>query len=160
MSEYNSTSKENLFKEAEKVKTLEDLNVMFSRFSSMCHDYDSIVHASAAIAVAAFNAFNRGPQGGITGFQASFVGWDLVRHFMAGGNKTSLKLVDYDKMLYPQYRENFEKTIQKEVWEIIQKEAEKGLATETEAHPAVILHWRRIVDGIIPFGYTVKEEKR
>lgn len=35
----------------------------------------------------------------------------------------------------------------------------KNLKENAEhAHPAVIAHWKSIVNGIIPFGYSVKED--
>lgn len=93
---------------------------------------------------------------GITGFQAGFVMWDFVRGWSKTNNKTGLRLVDYDDMLYPQYSDKFDKTISKETWESIQKEAAKLLEEhENGVNPVVYNHWKSIVDGNIPFGYTL-----
>jgi hypothetical protein len=46
------------------------------------------------------------------------------------------------------------------MWESLQEMAKKKLE-EKEEHvpPRVINHWQSIVDGIVPFGYSVKEEE-
>ena len=75
-------------------------------------------------------------------------------------NKTGLKLVNYDDMLYPQYAYLFAPVISQTVWKNLQAQAEK-LLQEHEGeyvHPNVRMHWQRIVDGNVPFGYTVKGE--
>lgn len=111
--------------------------------------------AQAALAVAWYlaNKF------GITSFQAGFVMWDFVRGWSYRNNKTGLRIVDYDNMLYPQYEDKFQKTITPTVWESLQKEAKERLENDTEyTHPKVIEHWKSIANGVVPFGYEVKEE--
>lgn len=39
------------------------------------HDYGTICHAVHAAMMAAFSSVNKSPTGGISGFQASCVGW-------------------------------------------------------------------------------------
>ena len=93
---------------------------------------------------------------GITGFQAGCTMWDFIRDWVIGGDSsTGLKLVNYDEMLYPQYDYKFEKTICRETWESLQKEAAKLL--EKGPYAPVAAHWKSIVDGIVPFGYTIKD---
>lgn len=95
---------------------------------------------------------------GITGFQARCVMWDFVRDWDYSHNKCGLRIVDYDNMLYPQYDDKFEKTISRYTWEALQKQALENLEKDSEyAHPDVIEHWQSIVDGIVPFGYKVKD---
>lgn len=95
---------------------------------------------------------------GLTGFQASCLIWDVIRDWQFSSNKCGLKIVDFDNMLYPQYEEKFEKTITKSVWEQLQKEANVRLAQRNYAHPDVKEHWKKIVNGIVPFGYTVVDD--
>ena len=109
--------------------------------------------AQAALAVAWYFA----SEFGITGFQAGFVMWDFIRDWNRTGNKTGLKLIDYDDMLYPQYDHKFEKTIKRDTWVSIQKEAKKRLEEGGKVHPDVAKHWQSIVDGIPPFGYTIED---
>jgi hypothetical protein len=93
---------------------------------------------------------------GITGFQAGCVMWDFVREWMYKSNKTGLKIIDFDDMLYPQYQYKYEKTIPDYVWEAMQKEAASRMAEREGVHPDVYAHWKSIVDGNVPFGYVVK----
>lgn len=128
------------------------------------HDYGTVCHAVAACALAAAYAADNSENGGITGFQASFVMWDFIRQWAKPNNKTALRLVDYDDMLYPQYADRFEKTIPRSIWVDLQNEAVKklgaaaNLADGHEVHGAVVDHWKSIAGGKVPFGYTIKED--
>lgn len=203
------------YKEAKNM-TLEGLPEFINHLmNNYEHDYGTICHAMTAGGIATMNAINKSDQGGITGFQAGAIMWEFIRNWMYRNNKTGLKLVDYDNFLYPQYEENFRKTIGACTWAAIQKEAatqikeadeqhekylvasekyEQDIAVFTEKHPdysenpkkyehlsfyeeysknkngsefaptkpddglygnAVYKHWQSIIEGIIPFGYTV-----
>lgn len=129
------------------------------------HDYGTVVHAISACAIAAAWAADNTPDGGITGFQASFIMWDFIRHWSKPDNKCGLRLVDYDRFLYPQYEYRFEKTLAEDTWTAIQKEAQRLLDEASEGypyghpvHPDVIAHWKSIVDGNVPFGYSVVDD--
>lgn len=125
-----------------------------------CHDYGTICHAVSACALAAAWAANHSDQGSITGFQASAVMWDFLRQWTYNNNKTSLKIIDYDKMLYPQYKSYFtDRTIHQSTWEALQNEAKRRLdeidsGEETASDPA-IAHWKSIVNDVVPFGFKV-----
>lgn len=120
------------------------------------HDYGTICHAISACAIAASSAANATEQGGITGFQAGAVMWSFIRRWNYTGNKTGLKIIDYDDMLYPQYEEKFDKVIDGGMWELLKMEAKELLETKSYATDRVKAHWQSIVDGKVPFGYTVK----
>lgn len=122
------------------------------------HDYGTICHAVAACAIAAAWAANDQPSGGITGFQASFVMWDFIKQWSYPNAKTGMRLLNFDDMLYPQYSDKFSKTISRNVWESLQKEAQKRLSEDKEhAADSVVSHWQSIVNGKVPFAYTVKD---
>jgi len=126
------------------------------------HDYGTLCHAIAACAVAAAWAANecKGARGGITGFQAGFVMWDFIRHWTHRNNKCGMKLIDYDNMLYPQYEERFDKTIPKDVWELLQKQAAEKLEVKGGyCADSVASHWRNIVNGHVPFNYRVVDKR-
>lgn len=121
------------------------------------HDYGTVCHAIAACALGA--AWAGASAEGITGFQAGFVMWDFIRRWNFPNNESGLRILDYDNMLYPQYRYKFEKTIDHERWEKLQEMARKNLEEKGEAvHPDVKAHWESIVAGNVPFGYVVREE--
>ena len=88
------------------------------------HDYGTICYATVIAAIAAANVVNHSPAGRITGFQAGAVMWGFIREWNYSSNKTGLLLLNYDNFLYPQYAENFQKVIPKQIWKNIQKEAQ------------------------------------
>ena len=146
------------FAEADK-QTTDTLGDFIKSLMALPHDYGTVCHAVAACALAAVNAADHEPNGGITGFQASFVMWDIVKQMNYPGNKTSLRLINYDDLLYPQYAHKFDRTIKKGVWELVQKTAKENLDAKQNAHPDVIKHWESIVAGNVPFGLTVESEE-
>ena len=123
------------------------------------HDYGTICHAVTAAAIGAANAVNHSPEGGITGFQAGCIMWGFIKQWLHNDNKCGLKLINFDDFLYPQYENHFEKTISKERWESIQREAQNHIENREQAAEHVIKHWKNIVDGKIPFGFTIKNEE-
>lgn len=150
---------EEWFEQAQK-QTVETLPKFISHI--MCdykHDYGTVCHAVAACALAGMWAADNTEQGGITGFQAGFVMWDIVKQTCYTGNKCGLKITNYDDILYPQYEEKFDRKISKRIWESLQNEAESRLKERANAvHPDVKQHWQSIVDGHVPFGFKVEDE--
>lgn len=143
-----------------KKQTIETLpNFMNHVLNDYCHDYGTICHAITACSIAAAWAVDNSEHGGITGFQASCVMWEFVRQWSYPNNKCGLKIIDFDNMLYPQYEVEFiEQEIPKEVWKSLQEQAKELLETKTVASDWVIRHWQGITKGIVPFGYTVKND--
>ena len=151
---------EEWFKQAREVKTVDELAAFVDHMlNGYYHDYGTVCHAVAACALA--GAWLGAHSEGITHFQASFVMWDFIRRWLKPYNVCGLRLTDFDDMLFPQYRYRFEKTISKETWENLQKEAQRLLA-DKDRRPSsdVENHWKSIVEGIVPFGYRIKEEER
>ena len=142
------------FEEAKK-QTLETLPEFLRKLTEDYeHDYGTIVHAISAGSIATAWAMNGSKQGGITGFQAQFVMWDFIRNWQ--NKEGPMKLIEYDDMLYPQYRDRFEKEISEETHKRLIEKAKEKIIESPDAHPGVIKHWKNIVIGIVPFGYTVR----
>ena len=122
------------------------------------HDYGTVCHAMAAIGLAAMRAFDRseGARGGITGFQAGCVMWEVIRHMNYENNKCGLRLLDMDDLLYPQYEHKFV-AISEDTWDDVRKEAKKRLSERGTAHPDVVAHWESIVNGKVPFGLRIED---
>jgi hypothetical protein len=121
------------------------------------HDYGTICHALAAAAIAGVYAIENSPTGGITGFQAGAVMWEFILHWMYESSKDNpRRLLDYEKMLYPQYAHEFTQ-ISKETWNWLQERAQKQLNEHEAMCPAVKEHMERIVSGTVPFGFTLEE---
>ena len=126
------------------------------------HDYGTICHAMTAGGIATMEAINNSDQGGITGFQDPRNIDNIVAKrgalFMAGAiiwryrnNKTGLKLVDYDNFLYPQYEENFRKTIGACTWAAIQKEAATQIKEADEQHEKYLVDSEKYEQDIAVF---------
>ena len=123
------------------------------------HDYGTIVHAMSAGMVAAFNAMNNSSQGGITGFQAGALAWEMVRQFHMDSDGP-MRLVNFRNLMYPQYEEKFT-TVPKEAWEWVQEQAKAKLGDDAEVarimehNPKLMDHLQSIVDGKVPFGLKI-----
>ena len=155
--------KEYIYKKANDIKTKEDLdNLLNEILNSKEIDYGKIVYAMSGAMLGVARFIDRSEIGGITGFQAGFIGWEMVRDFLITDNKTGMRIIDYDKMLYPQHKEDFKKTISKHIWGNLQAQAKiylKEIEEKKEhAHPKVIKHWKKIAKGKVPFGFKVSKE--
>ena len=139
------------------IKTFDDLVAFLKESREYSFDYGGAPRAIAQAALA--TAWWFAGDFGITNFQAGFVMWDFIIDWMYRNNECGLRIVDHDDMPYPQYDYKFEKTISPKTWSNIQRQAEKNLRDNAEhTHPAVIAHWKSIVNGVVPFGYSVKED--
>lgn len=95
---------------------------------------------------------------GLSGFQANCVLMDIFTGWNHMSNKCGLKVIDYDRMLYPNCEDEFDKTIPQPIFEALQKEAQNWLNDPCLieiASPAGIKHLQSIVNGTPPFGYKV-----
>lgn len=147
---------EKWYAEAKK-QTIETLPTFMERILNEPQDYGSIVEAIAACAIGAAWAADHSDNGGISGFQANGVMWRFIQSWMCLQDSCALRLIDYDKMLYPQYEDEFtKKTINKETWDAMQKKATE-LWLKGSGAESVRDHWRSIMEGNVPFGYKVKD---
>lgn len=160
--------RDELIEKREKIESFDDLidflkdvkdnyNCNLEKSANMDDWYGAAprVVAQAALATAWYFCKEQG----LTGFQAGFTMWEFISDWKYRNNKTSLRIIDYDDMLYPQHYDKFDKTISKYVWEKLQKEAAQRIKEDENkpfAHPNVRKHWESIVDGNVPFGYSVK----
>jgi len=118
------------------------------------HDYGTICHAVASAALAAAHTINHDPnQGGITGFQASCIMWEFISKWMSCDGKP-MRLLDYEKMLYPQYEKTF-RSISKSTAEWLQEKAKEILGGGDFLHEEVREHLEAVANGWIPFDYRV-----
>lgn len=148
---------------ANSVNTTEELAEFINFIRNTPLDYGTAVYAQCAAMLAAQHVINQGEQGGITGFQAGFIGWEMVKKFMSVGD-CGLSIIDWEDMLYPQSDEMFEKAISRKIFEGLQEKAKERLAKADEdesinrhpLHPEVRKHMESIVNGVVPFGYVIK----
>jgi hypothetical protein len=83
--------------------------------------------------------------------------WEFIKRFMS--KEGSLRLLEFNNMLYPQYEKRFEKTMTANMFADLQESAKKLLKNTESANGAVIAHWQSIVDGVVPFGFIIKDKE-
>ena len=150
--------KEYIYAKANEVRTKEELDALLNEVvNDQDLDYGKIVYAMSGCMLAVSHYIDRSEVGGITGFQASFIGWEMVKRFMHE-SRVGMRIMDYENMLYPQYKNRFEKRINQTTWACLQERAKKLLEESKDAHPDVIKHWQSIVNGKVPFGYKVEND--
>lgn len=148
--------KEKFYKKAEAVKTMAQFQKLFKEVENYKHDYGTIVIGCMAVMTGAFNLLNRSKQGGITGFQASCIGWECIQKFLS--LEGPAKIVDYNNMLFPQYEHAFQKVISQETWKSLVEKAKRNIAEDKGmASQEVTDHWKSIVAGQVPFDYVVSQ---
>ena len=161
-------------KEIETIKTTEELKTFVEKMVYFNHDYGTIVNGMVAAMMATMKVIDNSPQGGISGFQASCVGWTMVENLFGGREGSPKRLLDFDNLLYPSHEDQFT-AIDNETWKWIQREAKQNLESlgkpytkeadkafygedaVREAHPKVKAHWESIAAGNVPFGLKVEE---
>lgn len=132
--------------EIPRLGSVEELVAYIDSLVQRPHDYGTCVYAMSHAAVAAFNFVAR--ELGVTGFQASCADLDILRHtrrFNAG------RLIDYENLLYPQYRDSipgFDQYVEEQA-EWLAVEAEKKLAGATGPEsPAVTAWWQQLAAAL------------
>lgn len=143
-----------------KTTSLEELPALLTEMIDRPHDYGSICVALGIAAATTAWAMNKHPNAGITGLQAGFVAWEMLRHWgslypgACGG-----RMQDFDNLLYPAYADKFT-TIPKANFEDVQEKARDLLKKHGETgadhvHPDVWAHWNSIASGDVPFGLSL-----
>ena len=140
--------------------TLAALPAFLSKLAEQDHSYSSICYATAAAALAAATAIDHSPRGGLTGFQAGAIMWEFTTAWLSIQGPS--RMLRYEHMLYPQHEHDFARSIPRSTWDWIRGRARDLLEQrEDQSHTAgsVLAHWRSIVEGVVPFGYSVSEEQ-
>lgn len=145
------------FEKAKEIRNAEQLTEFAKELlEDTQHDYGTVCHAIAALAIGA--AWYGAHSQGITGFQAGCIMWDFIKQWEYSDNKCGLMIIDFDKMLYPQYEDKFEKVITSKQFKKMQEVAAEELKEKGMVHPDVVKHWGSIVSGTVPFGYKLVKE--
>lgn len=147
------------YEDAKEIDTPEKLLAFVNRLQdSYKHDYGTICHAIAAAMKATMVCFNKGPQGGITGFQAGAIQWGVLRAMGIIDFSCGVRIISYRDLLYPQYLNKFQKhRISKDNHNALIEKANKGLRSQAGAHPDVATHWEKIVSGWLPPSVVVED---
>ncbi len=144
------------YEQAKLLKTSEELKEFVDKLiNDYSHDYGTIVHAICASMLGAYYVIENSPQGGITGFQASCIGWKMVKKFMMV--KSPARILEFENMLYP-YSEDVFTTVPLKTWKFLQEKAREKLEKE-KLSERMKAHLESIVEGKVPFGWKVKKEE-
>ena len=127
-------------------KTIEELTDIIKQITERKHDYGTCVYAMSIASVATFNYVAH--KLGVTGFQASCADLDILSRIRRLEN--GFCIIDYDKLLYPQYWDD-EHFPTKEILleknkKHLAKVAKKKIKENSSAHPDVKKHWKMIAN--------------
>jgi hypothetical protein len=149
---------EGWYTRAREIKDIDELNVLMKEMMEYDHDYGSITDAFVAAALGAMWCIDKSPTGGITGFQAGWIGMNFLSKWMH--IEGPWKRVEFKDMLFNQYEDKFQKTITPNTMEWLQGEAKSKLAQDSdgEIRPELRAHWTSLAEGVPPFGYTIVED--
>lgn len=130
--------------EVPRIESIEELNAYISKLVERHHDYGTCVYAMSMASLATFN-YVAGKLG-VTGFQASCADLDFLKRNRS--YKDGFRIIDYNKLLYPQYigSDHFPsmEELLHENKEQLKKRASELLASSTHASDVVIEHWKKI----------------
>ena len=140
------------YQEAEKIR-IDTLDGFVKKLvNEYEHDYGTIVHAMTAAVGATISAMNHSEQGGITGFQASALMWQILEKEFHVEHPS--KLVRYENMLFPCFEEQFT-AIPPDVWVWLRERAKFLLDDKPLLDESVKRHLKTVVEGVVPFGYKI-----
>ena len=153
------------FEKAKQVQTIEQFKELYDYLfnGDIQHTYDSAVHATSALAIA--GAWLGAAKEDITGFMAAHVKFDFLQEWDNVGREVGLQVINYDKLCYPQYVENFPvKEIELDMWLAVQracKEHLEDICYDTTGYTPcydVRQYWGDVCNGIIPSNLVVVKE--
>jgi len=143
------------FEEASKI-TLDTLGDFIKKLMNDYElDYGSVVHAMSAGVGATISAMNNSDQGGITGFQAGCLMWEILQKQF--NVEFPSRIVRFENMLFPQYENEF-KSIPYDTWVWLRERASQLLETKPNMADSVKRHMKTIADGQVPFGYRIEKK--
>lgn len=148
------------FAEAKEIRLPKELAKFVEKVSAEPHDYGTIVMACAAAMKAAFNVVNASPSGGITGFQAGCLMWEMIEEFGMFGEDAQLRILDFADVMYPQYDHKFLNCVDPERAKLLADLAKRRLAESTVGiHPEVRARMEQVSRGEFPEFITAGEER-
>ena len=142
-----------------KAQTLDTLPAFLKKQYKNPHNYKTIAHAMVCGMYAAMQALDKTPRGGITGFQAGYVWWGL-RKYLTHQTDGPAKVLDFGLMLNPRRSDTFAPTLHTRTWEWLRQEAREKLLRHGDVmEPGVRTHLEAIVNGQVPFGWSVNAKE-
>jgi hypothetical protein len=135
-------------------KSSRELSAIIKVLTERRQTYGTCVYAMALAAEATYNLVAH--KLGVTGFQASCADMRLLARNRS--MKHGFRIIDYGKLLYPQYKREFDRIkLSAEQFDHIRKAARALLDEEDTADPNVAAHWAYVAYGGRPFDLAVEE---
>jgi uncharacterized protein YfbU (UPF0304 family) len=129
-------------------KTIEEVNEIINQLTDREHDYGTAVYAMSIAATAVFNFV--ASKVGCSGYQSSIADMDIIRRTRS--LELGFMLIDFEKLLYPQYdgSDHFptKQALIEKHRKMLAKKARELLAKETDAHPNVLAHWKMLAAAL------------
>jgi hypothetical protein len=124
-------------------------------------DMTTIVHVAAIAALGAASAVASDQKGQALGLAKSpdaraLVVWKFLEEY-GGFDDGPKRILQFRKMLYPQFGPYFQKVIDRNTMNWLMDEAKSILESGREVAPAVRFHLEGIAAGVAPFGFSVEE---
>jgi hypothetical protein len=125
------------------------------------HSMESIVHAAAAVAVAASAVVLRSPSAEKLGAYHSvmahnLMAWRYIEEF-GGFDDGPKRMLQYQQLLYPRFADKFGKKIDRATMDWLIAKAKEILESGRTLHSSVRFHLEGISCGIPPFGFEIEE---
>lgn len=146
-----------ILKKGEEIQTLEELDRLIEEaMRKFNFDVTAATESAGAVCTVVANFLSK--KMGIPRVSRDLIMWSFITNFKFPSATCGLRLINFDHMLYPQYKSNFKKTIGAETWKRLQEEAKRNLEGRIPGKAKTIAHWQSIVNGVVPFGYKVRGE--
>jgi hypothetical protein len=153
-----SQLKEEWHERAKNARTIEDFEALYNDLLSYAHDYGTIVHATWELMYAAFALIEYSEKGGLSGFQAAFLGWNAIDAFIRSRG-SGARILFYDDLLYPQYDRHFcKQLILRKTAEALQAQAKDLLVGHEDVAESIHKRWTEIAEGRFPSFVEVTDE--
>lgn len=123
--------------------------------STKCEEKNGNIEMALASMVAALNVLEKEYGYKFSQVQKECMAIEIQRALGLLQSKAGVHVLDYDDMLDWRLQIFFANLIGESAWETLQKEAARRLEKWPEADEKDRVHWQSIVDGKVPFGYTV-----
>lgn len=128
-----------------------------ARVESSDEAYNDSSNGAAALVLAAVNM--TACMYGMTQSQMGWVMRQVICQTLLSEHDCGMRLLNYSDILYPQYEDRFSREINADTWVKLREKAaklvEENKKSKLPACKEVADHWKSIVDGKVPFGYTV-----
>lgn len=149
--------KKELYERVSKVFSTDELKTFCEEMIKEIDKDNAQEMITAVILAAAHMVVNMFPEHIDTKDKSGTVMWNFVRHWMPEFSFAPLRILIYEDLLYPQFEANY-RTISKEVWEWVKREAQILLDNKKDAVPQLCEHWQSVIDGNIPYGLILDED--